>query len=75
MLRSTVMCVLRFVLYDDDWSLKIGKNVEQNSQNLSGLFPSSGIPKNTMFRKLDLFPSSGEGGKEDTYSIGLLRES
>jgi hypothetical protein len=29
--------------------------VVQNSQNFSGLFPSSGIPKNTAFRKLDLF--------------------
>jgi hypothetical protein len=28
-----------------------------------GLFPSSSVPgsRNTMFRKLDLFPSSGEG--------------
>jgi hypothetical protein len=31
--------------------------------------------KNTKFRKLDLFPSSGEGGGEDTYSVGPLRES
>jgi hypothetical protein len=33
-----------------------------------GLFPSSGVlgGRNTTFRKLDLFPSSGEGG-EDTY--------
>jgi hypothetical protein len=30
-----------------------------------GLCPSSGIleTRNTTFRKLDLFPSSGEGGK------------
>jgi hypothetical protein len=48
--------------------------VVQNSQNFSGLFPSSGIPKNTSFRKLDLFPSSGEGGGEDFYSVGPLRE-
>jgi hypothetical protein len=27
-----------------------------------GLLPSSGILENTTFRKLDLFPSSGEGG-------------
>jgi hypothetical protein len=47
----------------------------QNSQNFSGLFPSSGIPKNTTFRKLDLFLSSGEGGGEDTYSVGPLRET
>jgi hypothetical protein len=26
------------------------------------------------FRKLDLFPSSGEGGGEDTYSVGPLRK-
>jgi hypothetical protein len=30
--------------------------------------------KNTTFRKPDLFPSSGEGGGEDTYSVGPLRE-
>jgi hypothetical protein len=29
-----------------------------------GLFPLSGILENTTFRKLDLFPSSGEGGGE-----------
>jgi hypothetical protein len=49
--------------------------VVQNSQNFSGLFPSYCIPKNTTFRKLDLFPSSGEGGGEDTYSVGSLRET
>jgi hypothetical protein len=40
-----------------------------------GLFLSSGIleNRNTTFRKLDLFPSSGEG--EDTYSVGALRKS
>jgi hypothetical protein len=48
--------------------------VVQNSQNFSGLFPSSCIPKNTTFQKLDLFQSSGEGGGEDTYSAGCLRE-
>jgi hypothetical protein len=48
--------------------------VVQYSQNFSGLFPSSCIPKNTTFRKLDLFPSSGDGGGEDTYSVGPLRE-
>jgi hypothetical protein len=42
-----------------------------NTQNywVFGLFPSSGILENT-FRKLDLFPSSGEEGGEDTYSAG-----
>jgi hypothetical protein len=38
-------------------------------------FPLSGILGNTTFRKLDLFPSSGEGGAEDTYSVGPLRKS
>jgi hypothetical protein len=38
-------------------------------------FPSSGILENTTFRKLDLFPSSGEGVGEDTYSVGPLRKS
>jgi hypothetical protein len=36
------------------------------------LCPSSGILKNTAFRKLDLFPSSGEG-VGDTYSVGSVR--
>jgi hypothetical protein len=39
------------------------------------LFPSSGILENTTFRKLDLFPSSGEGGGEDTYSVGPLERA
>jgi hypothetical protein len=48
----------------------------RNTQNywVLGLFPSSGILENT-FRKLDLFPSSGEGGGEDTYSVEYLRKS
>jgi hypothetical protein len=35
-----------------------------NTQNywVFGLFPSSSILENTTFRKLDLFPSSGEDG-------------
>jgi hypothetical protein len=48
--------------------------VEQNSQNFSGLFPSSGIPKNMTFRKLDLFPSSGEGGEKTPTQLGPLIE-
>jgi hypothetical protein len=42
-----------------------------------GLYPSSGVPgsRNTTFRKLHLFPSSGERGVEDTYSIGPLRDN
>jgi hypothetical protein len=39
-----------------------------------GLFLSSGILENTTFRKLDLFPSSYEGGGEDTYSVGPVIE-
>jgi hypothetical protein len=35
----------------------------------------TGILEKTTFRKLDLFPSSGEGGGEDTYSVGPLRKS
>jgi hypothetical protein len=38
-------------------------------------FPTSSILENTTFRKLNLFPSSGEGGGEDTYSVGPLRKS
>jgi hypothetical protein len=40
-----------------------------------GLFPSSGILENTTFRKLDLFPSSGEGGGEDTTQLGPLERA
>jgi hypothetical protein len=47
-------------------------HVVQNSQNFSGLFPSSFIPKNTTFRKLDLFPSSGEGGENIVIEISSL---
>jgi hypothetical protein len=45
-----------------------------NTQNywVFGFFPSSGILDNTTFRKLDLFPSSDEGGGEDTYSVEPL---
>jgi hypothetical protein len=40
-----------------------------NLQNywVFGLFSSSGILESTTCRKLDLFPSSGEDGGEDTY--------
>jgi hypothetical protein len=43
-----------------------------NSQNYCGfgLFSSSGVLET---KKLDLFPSSGDG--EDTYSVGSLRKS
>jgi hypothetical protein len=48
-----------------------------NTRNfwVSGLYPSSGVWRNTSFRKLDLFPSSGKRGEEDTYSVGSLRKS
>jgi hypothetical protein len=50
---------------------KPSKKPTGNSQNywVFGLFPSSGILENTTFRKLNLFPSSGEGGGEDTYDL------
>jgi hypothetical protein len=40
-----------------------------------GLFPSSGILENTTFRKLDLFPSSGEGGGETPTQLGPLERA
>jgi hypothetical protein len=48
-----------------------------NKQNycVFGHFPSSGILENMTFRKLYLFPSTGEGGVEDTYSVGPVRSS
>jgi hypothetical protein len=49
--------------------------VVQNSQNFSGLFPPSCIPKNTMFRNLDLFPSSGEGGEKTPTQLGPLERA
>jgi hypothetical protein len=47
-------------------------NMHKNVQNywVFGL-----ILENTTFLKLDLFPSSGEGGGEDTYSVGPFRKS
>jgi hypothetical protein len=47
----------------------------QNSQNFSGLFLSSCIPKNTTFRKLDLFPSSAEGGEKTPTQLGPLERA
>jgi hypothetical protein len=47
----------------------------QNSHIFLDFFHRPVLQKNTTFRKLDLFPSSGEGGGEDTYSVGPLRES
>jgi hypothetical protein len=49
--------------------------VGQNSQNFSGLFPSSGIPKNTTFQKLDLFLPSGEGGEKTPTHLGPLERA
>jgi hypothetical protein len=48
-----------------------------NTQNywVFGPFPSSGILENMTFWKLDLFPSSGEGGGEDTYSLDPVSET
>jgi hypothetical protein len=39
-----------------------------------GLRPSSGILKNTMFRKLDLFPSSGGRGKSHLLCCVLSKQ-
>jgi hypothetical protein len=39
--------------------------VVQDSQNFSGLFPTSCIPKNMTFRKLDLFPKRRVFGIQD----------
>jgi hypothetical protein len=60
------------------FSLWLKKNfISFPTQNywVFGHFPSSGILENTTFRKLDLFPFSGEGGGEDTYSVGPLRKN
>jgi hypothetical protein len=47
-----------------------------NTQNywVFGHFPSSGIleNRNTTFRKLDLFPSSGERGEKTPTQLGPL---
>jgi hypothetical protein len=53
-------------------SYKCECDLDRTAQNywVFGLFPSSGILEN---RKLDLFPSSGEGGRKDIYSVGPLR--
>jgi hypothetical protein len=51
-----------------DWKIIMGniRRTYRIHRIFSGLFPSSCIPKNTTFRKLDLFPSSGEGGEYRT---------
>jgi hypothetical protein len=41
---------------------------------ISGLHPSPSILKNTMFWKMDLYPSSGERVGH-TYSVGSVRKS
>jgi hypothetical protein len=48
--------------------------VYNNSRNywVCGLYPTTGILKNT-FRKLDLFPSSGEGWETSTLLVPLER--
>jgi hypothetical protein len=52
-------------------SLRIFEKIKQTqkSQNcwVFGLFSIVWYSRETTFRKLDLFPSSGEGGGEDTY--------
>jgi hypothetical protein len=79
--RLTVMPSPRKLLFYDGsiTESNVRNTVTPNKQKLQnywgfGLFPSSGILENTKFRKLDLFPSSGEGGGEDTYSVGPLRK-
>jgi hypothetical protein len=52
--------------------MNLGKGKVQNYCFFFLLYPSSGILETTMFRKLDLFPSSGEVGGVDSYSVGLL---
>jgi hypothetical protein len=48
-----------------------------NTQNywVFGLFLLSGILENTTFRKLDLFPSSGEGGEKTPTQLGPLERA
>jgi hypothetical protein len=60
---SIASIVASSMMYQDYW--------------IFGLFPSSGIlgNRNTNFWKPDLFPSSGEGGGGDIYSVGPLRKS
>jgi hypothetical protein len=62
--------------YMDSDCIKFRKQIN-DTQNywVFFTFPSPGILENMTFRKLDLFPSSGEGGGEDTYSVGPLRKS
>jgi hypothetical protein len=57
-------------------SITVVDSKEYNTQDnwVFGLFPSSGILKNAVFLKLDLFPSSGEE-VGDTYSVGSLIKS
>jgi hypothetical protein len=47
--------------------------VDAHDYGILGLCPSSGVVKNTAFRKLDLFPSSGEV-VGDTYPVDCVRK-
>jgi hypothetical protein len=75
--RQTVILNSCYCVKHSNSYFKTVLTMVYNTQNYRvwGLFPSSGILENMTFRKLDLFPSSGEGGGENTYSVGPLRKS
>jgi hypothetical protein len=84
-LRTTSICFDRGTQLFVSIALTLSRVVtdESDKENeiqdywVFGLCPSSGIlkkQKNTTFRKLDLFPSLGEGAG-DSYSVGLVRKS
>jgi hypothetical protein len=59
---------------DEQRIVKITRKYKNQDYRVSGLCSSSGMLKNTPFRKLDLFPFSGEE-MGDTYSLGSVRKS
>jgi hypothetical protein len=64
------VCVYKEIIFFFRFSFLKSTYFRTQNYWVFGPFPSSGILENKTFRKLDLFPSSGEGGGEDTYSVG-----
>jgi hypothetical protein len=67
--------ILKMGGYENFWKQAEGRRkAYDRNYCVFGFCQSSGILKNTMYPKLDLFLSSGEG-VGDTYSLGSLRKS
>jgi hypothetical protein len=68
-------CYSNSYIFRPNWLPSSGIQVVKEFNEFSRLFPSSCIPKSTTFRKLDLFPSSGEGGEKTPTQLGPLERA